>query len=91
MLEPTAVGDLVQFLGFSMQARSAEEGRSFLSKKGGGTLVGEKMFPEQITLRSDPFEQALSPPALGAGFSSGGIAEPPDRLDRKWRRQESDL
>ena len=38
--------------GFS--ARTAEEGRSFLSKKGGGTLVGEKLFPDFITLRTDP-------------------------------------
>ena len=54
VLEPTAVGDLVQLLGFNMQARAAEEGRSFLSKKGGGTLLGDKMFPEQVTLRTDP-------------------------------------
>jgi len=30
-------------LGFMMQARGAEEGRSFLSKRGGGTLLGEKL------------------------------------------------
>jgi hypothetical protein len=51
VLEPTATGDLVQMMGFGMQARAAEEGRSFLSKKGGGTLAGEKLFPEFITLR----------------------------------------
>ena len=50
VLEATAVGDLVQLMGFSMQARAAEEGRSFLSKKGGGTLVGDKLFPELVTL-----------------------------------------
>lgn len=60
VLEPTAVGDLVQLLGYSMQARAAEEGRSFLSKKGGGTLVGEKLFPEYITLRSDPSDPRYS-------------------------------
>jgi predicted Zn-dependent protease len=57
VLEPTAVGDLVQLMGFSFQARAAEEGRSFLSKKGGGTLAGEKLFPEFVTLRSDPFNR----------------------------------
>jgi hypothetical protein len=43
-----------------MQARRAEEGRSFLSKKGGGTLAGEKLFPESITLRTDPFNRLYS-------------------------------
>jgi predicted Zn-dependent protease len=54
VLEPTAVGDLVQLLGLGFQARSADEGRSFLSKKGGGTRLGEKMFPEHVTLRGAP-------------------------------------
>ncbi len=61
VLEPTAVGDLVQMLGFlGLQARVAEEGRGFLSKKGGGTLLGEKLFPEWVTLRSDPFNKLYS-------------------------------
>src|SRR5581483_11341271 len=73
VLEPTAVGDLVQLLGIGMQARAAEEGRSFLSKKGGGTLVGEKLFPETITLHSDPLNRLYSSlPWGGAGFGFGG-------------------
>jgi predicted Zn-dependent protease len=73
ILEPTAVGDLVQLLGFNFQARSAEEGRSFLSKKGGGTLAGEKLFPEGVTLRTDPFNKLYSAlPWTGAGFGGGG-------------------
>jgi predicted Zn-dependent protease len=75
VLEPTATGDLVQLMGFSMQARAAEEGRSFLSKKGGGTLVGEKLFPEFITLRTDPFNplySALPWGGGGFGFRGGG-------------------
>jgi predicted Zn-dependent protease len=57
ILEPAAVNDLVAFLGFNLDARSAEQGQSFLSKKGkrGETLAGEKLFPEYISLRSDPF------------------------------------
>ncbi len=58
ILEPAAVSDLVGYLGFGFGARGAEQGQSFLSKKGdtpGQTLVGEKLFPEHITLRSDPF------------------------------------
>jgi predicted Zn-dependent protease len=57
VLEPTAVSDLLQLIGPQFNARSAEEGRGFLSRKGGGTLLGDKMFPEFITLRTDPFDK----------------------------------
>jgi predicted Zn-dependent protease len=62
ILEPAAVSDLIGYFGFGIDARSAEQGQSFLSKKGhaGETLVGEKMFPEYITLRSDPFNSKIS-------------------------------
>jgi predicted Zn-dependent protease len=62
ILEPAAVSDLIGYFGFGIDARSAEQGQSFLSKKGheGETLVGEKLFPEYITLRSDPFNPKLS-------------------------------
>lgn len=73
VLEPTAVGDLLPMLAGSLSARAAEEGRSFLSKKGGGTLVGEKLFPEFITVRSDPFHALY--PALPWG--SGGLPAAP--------------
>ncbi len=56
VLEPTACGDLVRLMIGAFNARSTEEGRTFLSKRGGGTLLGEKVFPEFVTLRSDPFD-----------------------------------
>jgi len=85
VLEPTATGDLVQMMGFSMQARAAEEGRSFLSRKGGGTLAGEKLFPEFITLRSDPFNKLYSAlpwggGGFGFGFGRGGGGLPAARM-----------
>jgi len=58
ILEPAAVSDLIGFLGFGFSARGAEQGQTFLSKKSdkkGETLVGEKLFPDYITLQSDPF------------------------------------
>ena len=73
VLEPTAVGDLLPLMAFSLQARAAEEGRSFMSKKGGGTLVGDKLFPESITVRSDPFNN-LNP---GLPFGNGGLPNAP--------------
>jgi predicted Zn-dependent protease len=59
ILEPAAAGDLVRLMAMSFDARASEEGRTFLSRKGGGTLVGEKLFPESITLRSDPLAARL--------------------------------
>jgi predicted Zn-dependent protease len=69
VLEPTAVSDLVERLGFQMQARAAEEGRSVFSKTGGGSLLGDKTFPEAVTLRSDPFDARYS----GALWAAGGL------------------
>jgi predicted Zn-dependent protease len=57
ILEPMAVSDLIGFMGYD--ARSADEGRSYLSKKGGGTRVGEKLFDDKITIYSDPLHPEL--------------------------------
>jgi predicted Zn-dependent protease len=68
VLEPNAVCNLMDFLGGgAMSARAAEQGNSFLSRKGGGTLAGEKLFPETITLRSDPFDARLASAPWGDG------------------------
>ena len=56
VLEPTATGDLVRLMYQAFSARATEEGRTFLSKRGGGNLLGEKVFPEFVTLRMDPFD-----------------------------------
>ena len=50
ILESAGVSDLMGILAGEFGARSAEQGQSFLSKQGGGTHLGEKMFPEHITL-----------------------------------------
>jgi predicted Zn-dependent protease len=56
LMEPTAAGDLVRLMAGAFSARETEEGRSFLSKRGGGNYLGEKLFPEFVTLRTDPFD-----------------------------------
>ncbi|MDQ3337541.1 MAG: TldD/PmbA family protein [Myxococcota bacterium] len=69
VLEPAAVADLLGFLTDSFNARRADEGRSFFSKPGGGTKVGEKLFPDFITLRTDPNDvQIEAQPFDGSGF-----------------------
>jgi len=39
----------------NMGARQADEGRSFLSKKGGGTKLNEKIIDERVNVYTDPF------------------------------------
>lgn len=67
ILEPQAVADLVGFLAFTFDARSAEEGRSPFSAPGGKTKVGQKIFDERINIYSDPWHPELpgSPSAQG--------------------------
>jgi predicted Zn-dependent protease len=54
ILEPAAVSGLLLFMLFGFDARQADEGRSFLSKKGGGNRLGEKVFDERVNVFADP-------------------------------------
>lgn len=54
ILEATAAAVLVENIFFGMDARSADEGRSFFSKPGGKTKLGEKIMDERVTFYSDP-------------------------------------
>lgn len=54
ILEPEASVELIQNMMFNMDARNADEGRSFLAKQGGGTRVGEKLMDERVSIWSDP-------------------------------------
>lgn len=53
ILEPACVASLVQTMTWSMNARQADEGRSFFSKEGGNRL-GERLLSPEFSLRSDP-------------------------------------
>lgn len=59
ILEPQAVGDLVQLITNYGAARQADEGRSPFSKQGGGNKVGEKIADSRVTLFSDPADPQL--------------------------------
>ena len=69
VLEPQAVGDLVQLIANYADARSADEGRSPFVKQGGGNKVGEKIVDQRVTIVSDPTDpQLLSQPYDAEGF-----------------------
>ena len=57
ILEPAAASGLLSFMFNGFDARLADEGRSFLSKKGGGNRLGEKLFDEKVNVWSDPWDK----------------------------------
>jgi predicted Zn-dependent protease len=69
ILEPTAVGNLVQLIVGAMQARAADEGRSFFSKAGGGNKIGMKVVDERVTLLTDPEDS----PSTSGGYDGDGV------------------
>ena len=56
VMEPAATNDLLNFMFNAFDARSADEGRSFLSKKGGANRLGDKLFDEQVNIWTDPWD-----------------------------------
>lgn len=66
VLEPAAVAELAFWLMSAMDARAADEGRSFYARPGGGTMVGEKLFDEKLTIRIDPADPLA--PESGVGW-----------------------
>jgi len=69
ILEPQAVGSLIAFMFWQMAARAADEGRSFFSRPGGGTRVGDRLLDERVTLYSDPTDPML----FTAPFNDEGL------------------
>ena len=68
IMEPAAAVDLIGHMVTAMQARTADEGRSFLSKAGGGTRLGDKLMDERVHLSSNP----LHPDLPGNKWSNDG-------------------
>ncbi len=69
VLEPQAVGDLVQLLNFFLDARQADEGRSPFTSSAGGSKIGQKVADSSVTLFSDPADpQLLAAPFDGEGY-----------------------
>lgn len=69
IFEPQASADLLGAVRGTLGARAAEEGRSSMSRPGGGTKLGERIFDSRVTLVSDPAD----PQVLGAPFDNDGL------------------
>jgi len=63
ILEPAAAAGLISFMMRFFDARQADEGRSFLSKKGGGNKLGEQVYDPRVNISADPWhpEAAVLP------------------------------
>ena len=68
LLEPTAVGNLVRLMRGSLDARSAEDGRSIFSAVGGGSQLGNPVIDERLSFLSDPAD----PRVLDRPFTADG-------------------
>ena len=69
ILEPAAVDEFLTYALWSMNARQADEGRSFYAKPGGGNKIGDKIVGDNITMASDPAQpEILAPPFAGDGL-----------------------
>ncbi|UII24304.1 TldD/PmbA family protein [Fulvivirga ligni] len=76
ILEPAASVDLLQNMFYSLNARTADEGRSFMSKEGGGTKLGQQIVDERVNIYSDP----LNPLVPGSTWTGDGLP----RKKTKW-------
>lgn len=75
ILEPAAAAGLISFMMNFFDARQADEGRSFLSKKGGGNKIGEQVYDPRVNLTADPGH----PGAAVLPWDSDGL--PRERMD----------
>lgn len=95
VLEPACVSLLMQYFVEALDQRQADEGRSFFTKPGGGTRVGETLFTKGISFSSDPFDPATpSAPFDDEGLPLSRIAWISDgrlealRRSRYWAKEK---
>ncbi len=69
ILEPVAATYMLENMFRGFDARTADEGRSFMSKPGGGNRLGEQLMDEKVTIYSDPFNPELP----GSTWSRDGL------------------
>lgn len=72
IFEPQASADFLGAVRGILGARQADEGRSAMSKPGGGTKLGERILDSRVSLVSDPSDaQVLAAPFDGDGLPLG--------------------
>ena len=59
ILEPAAASDLLRNMFRSLDARSADEGRSFMSAADGANKLGQKIVDERVNIWSDPLNSEV--------------------------------
>jgi predicted Zn-dependent protease len=64
LLEPSATGEMLRYLMWSLDARSADEGRSWLSGASGQTKLGQQLLNSRVTLTSDPADTLAPSPTF---------------------------
>lgn len=69
IFEPQASADFLGAIRGVLGARQADEGRSAMSKQGGGTKIGERILDSRISLVNDPADAQV----LGAPFDNDGL------------------
>jgi predicted Zn-dependent protease len=75
IMPPSTVADMMIYLGWTMEGRGAQEGRTALSAPGGGTRVGEKLTDLGLTMYSDPHAAGLEcSPFVATGQSSESVS-----------------
>jgi predicted Zn-dependent protease len=73
LLEPAACMELAGYLFEALDARAADEGRSFFSKNGGGNRLNEAVLSKNVSLESNP----ASPLTANVTFDGEGAPLPP--------------
>jgi predicted Zn-dependent protease len=75
LMPPSTVADIMIYLTWMMDGRSAHEGRSAFSGAGGGTRVGERLTELPLTLYSDPTAERLQcTPFVATSSSSDAVS-----------------
>jgi predicted Zn-dependent protease len=71
VLPPTAVADLMIYAYWTASARSAHDGQTVFSKRGGGTRIGERLSDRPLQIYSDPSYPGLqAAPFVSTGSSN---------------------
>ena len=69
VMEPTAVGNMVNLMMNQLAARAADEGRSFFSAAGGGNKIGEQFIDSRVNIHSDPEDPSI----YSTPFNNNGL------------------